>query len=155
LGNITTQNIEETNNSLKENYTGVLTVNQEQIQTISARAMGRIEKLYFKTTGEYVKKNQAIYKLYSEDILLNRIIFSIRITCLAILAKCKSMSAAKQKLLFYGLSNAQIESIKRKQISPYTTFIVLTADIFRNSGYRRQLCDGRAAISCCLKYSLA
>jgi Cu(I)/Ag(I) efflux system membrane fusion protein len=25
-------------------------------------------------------------------------------------------------------------------------FIVLTADIFRNSGYRRQLCDGRAAI---------
>jgi ABC-type phosphate transport system ATPase subunit len=40
LGNITTQNIEETNNSLKENYTGVLTINQEQIQTISARAMG-------------------------------------------------------------------------------------------------------------------
>jgi Cu(I)/Ag(I) efflux system membrane fusion protein len=38
----------------------------------------------------------------------------------------------KQKLLFYGLSNAQIESIKgKKQISPYTTFIVLTADIFR------------------------
>jgi Cu(I)/Ag(I) efflux system membrane fusion protein len=68
LGNITTQNIEETNNSLKENYTGVLTINQEQ--TISARAMGRIEKLYFKTTGEYVKKNQAIYKLYSEDIAI-------------------------------------------------------------------------------------
>jgi hypothetical protein len=48
-----------------------------------------------------------------------------------ILAKCqKYAQAAKQKLLFYGLSNAQIESIKGK-ISPYTTFIVLTADIFR------------------------
>jgi hypothetical protein len=48
-----------------------------------------------------------------------------------ILAKCQRLSAAKQKLLFYGLSNAQIESIKgKKQISPYT-FIVLTADIFR------------------------
>jgi Cu(I)/Ag(I) efflux system membrane fusion protein len=46
-----------------------LTINQEQIQTIS-RAMGRIEKLYFKTHGEYVKKNQAIYKLYSEDIAI-------------------------------------------------------------------------------------
>jgi hypothetical protein len=55
----------------------------------------------------------------------------------------KHAQAAKQKL-FHGLSNAQIESIKgKKQISPYTTFIVLTADIFRNSGYRRQLCDGR------------
>jgi Cu(I)/Ag(I) efflux system membrane fusion protein len=42
----------------------------------------------------------------------------------------KYAQAAKQKLLFYGLSNAQIESIKgKKQISPYTTFIVLTADI--------------------------
>jgi Cu(I)/Ag(I) efflux system membrane fusion protein len=39
LGNITTQNIEETNNSLKENYTGVLTINQE-IQTISAERWG-------------------------------------------------------------------------------------------------------------------
>jgi Cu(I)/Ag(I) efflux system membrane fusion protein len=36
------------------------------------------------------------------------------------------MLQAKQKLLFYGLSNAQIESIKgnAQAISPYTTFIV-------------------------------
>jgi Cu(I)/Ag(I) efflux system membrane fusion protein len=58
LGNITTK-YRGNNNSLKENYTGVLTINQEQIQTISARAMGRIEKLYFKTTGEYVKKKSS------------------------------------------------------------------------------------------------
>jgi Cu(I)/Ag(I) efflux system membrane fusion protein len=32
-----------------------------------------------------------------------------------ILAKCQSFQAAKQKLLFYGLSNAQIESIKGKK----------------------------------------
>jgi hypothetical protein len=51
---------------------------------------------------------------------------------LMILAKCR-MLVAKQKLLFYGLSNAQIESIKgKKQISPYTTFIV-PADIFRKA----------------------
>jgi Cu(I)/Ag(I) efflux system membrane fusion protein len=43
---------------LKENYTGVLTINQEQIQTISARAMGRL-RVYFKTTGEYVKKKSS------------------------------------------------------------------------------------------------
>jgi Cu(I)/Ag(I) efflux system membrane fusion protein len=35
----------------------------------------------------------------------------------------KVCSSHKQKLLFYGLSNAQIESIKgKKQISPYTTY---------------------------------
>jgi Cu(I)/Ag(I) efflux system membrane fusion protein len=73
--------------------------------------------------------------LYSEDIAIaKQDYFCIHTQlCLAILAKCqKYASNAKQKLLFYGLSNAQIESIKgKKQISPYTTFIVLTADIFR------------------------
>jgi Cu(I)/Ag(I) efflux system membrane fusion protein len=128
LGNITTQNIEETNSSLKENYTGVLTINQEQIKTISARAMGRIEKLYFKTTGDYVKKNQAIYQLYSEDIAIAKQDYFAAYAQLAMPGdfgkNAKSMlQAAKQKLLFYGLSNAQIESIKGiTQISPYTTF---------------------------------
>jgi Cu(I)/Ag(I) efflux system membrane fusion protein len=69
LGNITTK-YRGNNNSLKENYTGVLTINQEQIQTISARAMGRIEKLYLKLLVNMLKKNQAIYKLYSEDIAI-------------------------------------------------------------------------------------
>ena len=32
--------------------------------------MGRIEKLYFKTVGDYVAKNQAVYQLYSEDIAI-------------------------------------------------------------------------------------
>lgn len=128
LGNITTQNIEESNSSLEENYTGVLTINQEQIKTISARAMGRIEKLYFKTTGDYIKKNQAIYQLYSEDIAIAKQDYFAAYTQLAMPGdfgkNAKSMlQAAKQKLLFYGLSNAQIESIKSNaQISPYTTF---------------------------------
>jgi Cu(I)/Ag(I) efflux system membrane fusion protein len=71
LGNITTK-YRETNNSLKETYT-VLTINQEQIQTISARGANR--KCILKLR-EYVKKNQAIYKLYSEDIAIaKQIIF--------------------------------------------------------------------------------
>jgi Cu(I)/Ag(I) efflux system membrane fusion protein len=96
--------------------------------------MGNEKRLYFKTTGEYVKKNQAIYKLYSEDIAIAKQDYFLAYTQLAMPGiKIKSMlQAIKQKLLFYGLSNAQIESIKgKKQISPYTTFIVLTADIFR------------------------
>jgi Cu(I)/Ag(I) efflux system membrane fusion protein len=128
LGNISTQNIEETNSSLNENYTGVLTINQEQVKTISARAMGRIEKLYFKTTGDYVEKNQAIYQLYSEDLAIAKQDYFAAYKQLSMPGdfgnNAKSMlQAAKQKLLFYGLSNAQIEIIKSNaQISPYTTF---------------------------------
>jgi Cu(I)/Ag(I) efflux system membrane fusion protein len=128
LGNISTQTIEETKKSLEENYTGVLTINQEQIKTVSARAMGRIEKLYFKTTGDYIKKNQAVYQLYSEAIAIAKQDYFTAYTQLNMSGdfgkNAKSMmQAAKQKLLFYGLSNTQIESIKSNaQISPYTTF---------------------------------
>jgi uncharacterized beta-barrel protein YwiB (DUF1934 family) len=39
-------------------------------KSISARAMGRSEKLYFKTEGDYIQKNQAVYQLYSEDLAI-------------------------------------------------------------------------------------
>ena len=55
LGNITTQTVSEVNSSEEQSYTGILTINQEKIKTISVRSMGRIEKLFFKTVGEYVR----------------------------------------------------------------------------------------------------
>lgn len=128
LGNITMQTIAETGNSLEETYTGVLTINQENVKTISARAMGRIEKLYFKTTGDYVAKNQAVYQLYSEDIAIAKQDYFTAYKQLAMPGdfgkNAKTMlNAAKQKLLFFGLSNAQIENIKTSnEVSPYTTF---------------------------------
>jgi Cu(I)/Ag(I) efflux system membrane fusion protein len=128
LGNITMQTIAETGNSLEETYTGVLTINQENVKTISARTMGRIEKLYFKTTGDYVAKNQPIYQLYSEDIAIAKQDYFTAYKQLAMPGdfgkNAKTMlNAAKQKLLFFGLSNAQIENIKTSnEVSPYTTF---------------------------------
>ena len=128
LGNITTQTIAATQNNLEQSYTGVLTINQEKINTISARAMGRIEKLYFKTIGEYVHKNNALYSLYSEDIAIAKQDYFTAYKQLSMPGDFgknaqNMLNAAKQKLLFFGLSNAQIENIKNnKVISPYTTF---------------------------------
>jgi Cu(I)/Ag(I) efflux system membrane fusion protein len=128
LGNITTQNIAESKNSVAENYTGVLTINQEEIKTVSARASGRLEKVYFKTTGDYVVKNQAIYQLYSEEIAVAKQDYFLAYKQLAMPGdfgkNAKNMlQSAKQKLLFYGLSNTQIDRLKNSnESSPYTTF---------------------------------
>lgn len=128
LGNITMQIIGETGNSLEENYTGTLTINQEKVKTISARAMGRIEKLYFKTIGDYINKNEAVYQLYSEDIAIAKQDYFTAYKQLAMPGdfgkNAKTMlNAAKQKLLFFGLSNTQIERIATSnEVSPYTTF---------------------------------
>ncbi|WP_338408706.1 efflux RND transporter periplasmic adaptor subunit [uncultured Flavobacterium sp.] len=128
LGNITTQTIGVTQSGLLQNYTGILTINQEGVKTVSARTMGRIEKLYFKNIGDYVKKNEAVYELYSEDIAIAKQDYFTAYKQLAMPGdfgkNAQNMAqAAKQKLVFYGLSNAQIESIKTTAvISPYTTF---------------------------------
>lgn len=128
LGNITTQTIAETQSSVEQSYTGVLTINQEKIKIISVRAMGRIEKLYFKTVGDYIAKNQPVYQLYSEDIAIAKQDYSTAYKQLSMPGdfgkNAKTMlNAAKQKLLFFGLSNIQIESIKTSnEVSPYTTF---------------------------------
>lgn len=128
LGNITTQTISEATSSSDQTYTGVLTINQEKIKTISARAMGRIEKLYFKTPGDYVSKGAPIYVLYSEDIAIAKQDYAMAYKQLSMPGdfgkNAKNLlNAAKQKLLFFGLTNAQIESFKTgKDVSPYTTF---------------------------------
>tara|TARA_R110000868_G_scaffold6454_3_gene36619 strand:- start:16673 stop:17887 length:1215 start_codon:yes stop_codon:yes gene_type:complete len=128
LGNISTAIISESQSNLEGSYTGVLTINQEKIRSISARAMGRIEKLYFKTEGDYVQKNQAVYQLYSEPIAIAKQDYVTAYRQLSMPGdfgkNAKNMlDAAKQKLLFYGLSNAQIEVIKKtNEVSPYTTF---------------------------------
>lgn len=128
LGNIHTQTIAETQNSVDQNYTGILTLNQEKVKTVSSRAMGRIEKLYFKTIGDYVTKNQAVYELYSEDIAVAKQDYFTAYKQLSMPGdfgkNAESMlKSAKQKLLYFGLSNAQIESIKTaKEVSPYTIF---------------------------------
>lgn len=128
LGNITMAAIAESQSSIKETYTGVLTVNQEQLKSIAARAMGRIEKLYFKTPGDYIQKNQAVYQFYSEPIAIAKQDYVTAYKQLAMPGdfgkNAKNMLAsARQKLLFFGLSHAQIEAIKsQEEVSPYTTF---------------------------------
>lgn len=128
LGNISMQTIEETKNRREESYTGMLTYNQNNIKTISARTMGRIEKLFFKTTGNYIRLNDPLYVLYSEDIAIAKRDYLAAWKQLEIPGdfgkNAKTlMNAAEQKLLFYGLTDKQIESLqKNNEVSPYTTF---------------------------------
>lgn len=129
LGNITTQTFSETQNSLDQSYTGILSINQEKVKTVSSRAMGRIEKLYFKTIGEYVEKGQAVYQLYSEDIAIAKQDYVAAYKQLSIPGdfgkNAKTiLNVAKDKLIFYGLNTAQIEALKNSNevVSAYTTF---------------------------------
>jgi Cu(I)/Ag(I) efflux system membrane fusion protein len=128
LGNIKTAIIEESQNQMAQKFLGVLTSNQNKVNMLSTRAMGRIEKLFVKTEGEYVKIGQPIYEIYSEDISIAKRDYKSAFLQLelndAIDKTIKSiLEAAKQKLLYFGLTTAQIEALKTSNdLSPYTTF---------------------------------
>jgi len=133
LGNITTQSFAYTQNNLNQQNTGVLTFDQEKIKTISARSEGRIEKLYIKTIGNYITKNQPVYILYSEDIAVTKQDYVTAYRQLNMPGDfgknaAKVLNGAKEKLLFYGLTDRQIESLKTdSKLSPYTTFYSLSS----------------------------
>jgi Cu(I)/Ag(I) efflux system membrane fusion protein len=69
LANIATIRIgDATNVQTQSVLNGRLVINPEQSNYISAKIAGRVEQLYVRETGVPVKKGQALYQLYSEQL---------------------------------------------------------------------------------------
>lgn len=128
LGNVKTMFVDESSNVINQQFTGTLTINQEKINTIASRASGRIERLFFKTTGGYISKNSPVYEIYSEDLAVIKQDYLSAVLQQDLPGdfgkNAKNIAAnAKQKLKFYGLSDRQINQIiSKKDQSPNTIF---------------------------------
>lgn len=105
---------------------GRLTVNEEAIEYISSRYPGRIENLYIRETGVQVKKGQALFSIYSEEIA------ALQQELLIAAAQFKAFpgnktfeeiyTSAKQKLELYGIHKSQINAIETEgKINPVIT----------------------------------
>src|SRR5687767_4080206 len=64
LGNIHVDTIRSGTIGNKMVLTATLNTDQSKIAGVSTRLMGRIDKLYFRNTGDYVKKGDKLYDLY-------------------------------------------------------------------------------------------
>jgi len=129
LGNILTDTIR--NGTIGDQLVLTATLNFDQMKSssVSSRVMGRVEKLYYKNLGAYVKKGSPLYDLYSEE--LN----NAKQEYLLALDKKKTfagetiidfdqvLQSAKNKLLLWGMSETQIvELAKNRKATPATTF---------------------------------
>lgn len=99
---------------------GTVAIDEEQVTTISSRVKGRLDKLYIKTSGEYIRKGNPVYAIYSEQLFADEKEF------LALSEKRTSnttenklltdmLSASKNKLLLWGLSEKQIEELEKSK----------------------------------------
>ena len=139
LGNITTDTIK--NGTIGDQMVLTATLNFDQMKTssISSRVMGRIEKLYFKNLGDFIKKGDAVYEIYSED--LN----NAKQEYILALEKKKAFSkdvvidfdqlimSAKNKLLLWGMNEIQIDELARSKKAN-----TLTKFYSRTNGYVTQ-----------------
>ncbi|MGN6438552.1 MAG: efflux RND transporter periplasmic adaptor subunit [Agriterribacter sp.] len=129
LGNISTDTIANGTIGNDVVLTATLNFNQMKSSSVSAWVMGRVEKLYFKNLGDYVKNGAPLYELYSEE--LN----NAKQEYLLALDKKQSfgtetvidfdqlIQSAKNKLLLWGMNEQQIAALaKSHQVTPTTLF---------------------------------
>lgn len=98
--------------------TGTVTVDETGSTAVSARLGGRIDRLYVKATGEYVHKGQKLYDLYSEELNNAEQEYLLALerqeTLHSNVVDLKQLAqAAREKLLLWGLSEAQVAELAR------------------------------------------
>jgi Cu(I)/Ag(I) efflux system membrane fusion protein len=129
LGNIQTDTIRNSTIGDQLVLTASLNFDQMKTSSVSSRVMGRVEKLYFKILGDYVKKGAALYDLYSEELNNAKQEYILALERKRTFATETAidfdqlLQSAKNKLLLWGLSEAQINELaKTKKTSALTTF---------------------------------
>ncbi|MHC5353849.1 efflux RND transporter periplasmic adaptor subunit [Myroides sp. LJL115] len=88
---------------------GSIQVDETQQNSQSSHVAGRIEKLYVNFTGEKVNKGQLLASVYSPELYAaqQELLEAIKLQDFQPLL----LQAAKEKLSFYKMSNAQIQNI--------------------------------------------
>jgi Cu(I)/Ag(I) efflux system membrane fusion protein len=132
LGNIRVDTIRPGSIGNETVLTGTVNIDQSTLNAVSTRISGRIEKLYYKNTGDPISKGARLYDLYSED--LN----NAQQEYLLVLQKQKALGntivnyndlaqSVKSKLLLWGMTPAQINQLTTTGKAGNTTSFYSTA----------------------------
>jgi Cu(I)/Ag(I) efflux system membrane fusion protein len=138
LGNIQTDTIKSGWGGNQSVLTGTINFNERNINTISARLPGRIEKLYFRNIGDYVSKGAAVYSLYSEELNSAQQEYVLLLQQKKELGNSvinfnQLLESARTKLLLWGMSKGQVTEIERTHKTRLTTTFYSNASGFITS----------------------
>jgi membrane fusion protein, copper/silver efflux system len=129
LGNIQTDTIG--NGTIGDQLVLTATLNFDPMKSssVSSRVMGRVEKLYFKNLGDYVKKGAPLFELYSEELNNTKQEYLLVLDKKKVFANetvidfDQLLQSAKNKLLLWGMTEYQIQELaNNKKTSSTTTF---------------------------------
>jgi Cu(I)/Ag(I) efflux system membrane fusion protein len=96
---------------------GIVAYDSNSAVSISARISGRIEKMYVNYKYQRVRKGQKIFELFSPELLTEQQNFIYLISNDS--QNASIITSAKQKLLLYGMTNNQINTLATaKKVNP-------------------------------------
>jgi Cu(I)/Ag(I) efflux system membrane fusion protein len=120
LANITTQKVSVKPVGQTQVVNARLAENEDLTEVISSRSAGRIEKLFVKETGRMVKAGEPLYELYSENLLTLQREYLLAKEQYETIGKDEPryesfLKASERKLLLYGLTKKQVETLAQKK----------------------------------------
>ena len=117
VGNYQTTTVKDTVINSEISLPGIVSYDPNSAVNIATRISGRIEKMYVNYKYQKVTKGQKIFEIYSPELLTEQQNFIYLISNDS--QNTSIINSAKQKLLLYGMSNNQVNTLaSAKKVNP-------------------------------------
>lgn len=128
LGNIVVDTIGKAVLGNETVLAATLNYDQQKLTSISSRVTGRIDKLYHKNIGDYIKKGEPLMEIYSEELNNAKQEYLLALERRKLLDNSlidfdQVIKSAKTKLLLWGISEAQINALTNSNKAKLTTSV--------------------------------
>ncbi len=128
LANIIIDTVRFTMISTQTTLTGTISVDENKLTTITARIKGRIDRLFLREEGGRILQGQALYSIYSEELLADQNDYLSTLQHLDKFPGQKTtvdglIQGGRKKLLLWGMTELQINDLEaNQQASPLLTY---------------------------------
>jgi membrane fusion protein, copper/silver efflux system len=108
--------------------TATLNYDQKKLTSVSSRVMGRVDKLYHKNVGDYIKKGEPLMDVYSEELNNAKQEYLLALERRKVLDNLlidfdEVIKSAKTKLMLWGMSENQINALANSNTAKLTTTV--------------------------------
>ncbi|MCW3108254.1 MAG: efflux transporter, family, subunit [Segetibacter sp.] len=139
LGNIHVDTISKGVIGSETVLTATLNYDQQKLTSVSSRVMGRVEKLYHKNIGDYIRKGEPLMEVYSQELNNAKQEYLLALERRKVLDNSlidfdQVIKSAKTKLLLWGMSEGQVNALASNNKAKLTTTVYST-----ESGYITEL----------------
>lgn len=115
LANVSTVKVKKENLQKEVTAYSYLDFVEQNRKTISARFNGRLEKLFVDKTGDYIKKGQPLFEIYSPDLVQAQNEYLIALDNSEKGGNNSFLNASRKKLEIFGLTDEQIKELENTQ----------------------------------------